>query len=273
MSQQSPNSPPAPAAASERATVRIGWTDLRVAVHPGDADRAPLLMFGGIGAGLEVLGPLVQALDPAVPVIRVDVPGIGGSPLPVVPLPIPALAGLMDRLLDRLGHRQVDVLGYSWGGALAQQFALQHAARCRRLVLISSSTGALSIPGDPQVLAKLLIPRRPDHPEEAARLDDHLHDDLAAVLSSGLGSIGSGGWGYLQQLTALMTWTSLPFLPLIGQPTLVVNGVDDPIVPVANGRLLAACIPRAMLTVIPGGHFEIIHSAASLGALVSRFLN
>lgn len=254
-------------------TVRVGWVDLRIDVRAGDADRTALLMFGGIGAGLEVLGPLVEAIDPAIPVIRVDVPGIGGSPASAMPWGLPALAGLMAQLLDHLGHRRVDVLGYSWGGALAQQFALQHADRCRRLVLVSSSTGAISIPGDPAVLAKLLIPRRLDDPDEAARLDDHLHDDLSSVVASALGSVGSGGWGYLQQLAALMTWTSLPFLPWISRPTLVINGVDDPIVPVANARLLAASIPHATLAVVPGGHFEIVRAATALGHRITLFLD
>jgi len=44
----------------------------------------------------------------------------------------------MRRMLDRLGYQQVDVLGLSWGGALAQQFAFQHRCACRRLVLRSA---------------------------------------------------------------------------------------------------------------------------------------
>ena len=52
------------------------------------------------------------------------------------------------------------MLGVSWGGAIAQQFAFQHPTRCRRLVLAATATGALMVPGRPSVLVKLTTPRR-----------------------------------------------------------------------------------------------------------------
>ena len=55
---------------------------------------------------------------------------------------------------------EVDVLGISWGGGLAQQFAFQNPRRCRRLILVSTGTGSLMIPGKPWVLAKMLTARR-----------------------------------------------------------------------------------------------------------------
>ena len=137
--------------AEQSRTVTVGGQRLRIGIRPGSGATAtpPLLLLNGIGAGLEVLDPLVAALDPAVEVIRVDVPGSGGSPVGAFPLGYPQLAWLLARLLDDLGHATADVLGYSWGGGLAQQFALQCPARVRRLVLISSSTGALSVPDHP----------------------------------------------------------------------------------------------------------------------------
>ncbi len=256
-----------------RRLVRVGWWDLQVEVRRGDPGRVPLLMFGGIGAALDVLGPLVDAIDADVTVIRVDVPGIGGSPASV-PLPIPVLAGLMSGMLDTLEFGAVDVLGYSWGGALAQQFAIQHPTRCRRLVLMSTNTGSLSVLPEPSILAKMFVPRRVDDAAQAARLDDHLADDLrTAIAGASAGDGGSvGWWGYLTQLGALMAWSSLPFLPFLTQPTLVISGADDPIIPVANARLLAETIPHATLAVVPGGHFGIVHAAPDLGARVSRFL-
>jgi len=76
------------------------------------------------------------------------------------PYGFPELARLLAVLLDELGHQQVDVLGFSWGGALAQQFAVQYRCRCRRLVLICTSPGLPSIPGRPQVVVKMLTPKR-----------------------------------------------------------------------------------------------------------------
>ena len=94
---------------------------LRVDVRPGNPAWPPLLLCNGIGASLEVLQPFVDALDPRREVIRFDLPGVGGSPLPVLPYHLATLSALLTGLLDRLGHDRADVLGISWGGGLAQQ--------------------------------------------------------------------------------------------------------------------------------------------------------
>ena len=139
--------------------VTVGNQQLRVDVRAGNGTGTPLLMCCGIGASFEVLQPLVDALDPGIDIIRFDVPGVGGSPVGALPNGFPQLARMLDRLLDELGYDRVDVLGFSWGGALAQQFAVQHAGRCRRLVLISTNTGVLSVPGAPGMFAKMATPR------------------------------------------------------------------------------------------------------------------
>ena len=63
-------------------------------------------------------------------------------------------------MLTELGYGQVDVLGISWGGAVAQHFAAFQRSRCRRLVLVATATGALMVPARPSVLANLVTPRR-----------------------------------------------------------------------------------------------------------------
>ncbi|HZI73024.1 MAG TPA: alpha/beta fold hydrolase, partial [Gemmatimonadales bacterium] len=127
----------------------------------------PLVLCNGIGASLEVLDPFVAQLDPSTTVVRFDVPGSGGSPDSLLPYRFPYLATVLSALLKKLGilsrhtgGSQVDVLGLSWGGALAQQFAFQNPHRCRKLILVSTGTGSFMIPGKPSVLAKMLTPRR-----------------------------------------------------------------------------------------------------------------
>jgi poly(3-hydroxyoctanoate) depolymerase len=61
-------------------------------------------------------------------------------------------------MLDQLGYDSVDVLGVSWGGALAQQFAHRHRDRCRRLILVSTRTGAIMVPGRLSALLALASP-------------------------------------------------------------------------------------------------------------------
>ena len=119
---------------------------LRVAVRPGTGARPPLLMVNGIGASLELLQPFVDELDPALEVIRFDVPGVGGSPLPSWPYRFTGLCRLMAHLLTALGHDEADVLGISWGGGVAQHFAMFQRQRCRRLVLVSTAPGMLMMP-------------------------------------------------------------------------------------------------------------------------------
>src|SRR6516164_7210569 len=84
---------------------------LRVAVRRGRNACTPLLLFNGIGANLELVEPFVAALKD-ITVIVFDVPGVGGSPAPLIPYRFSTLAVLSDKLLTRLGYAgPVDVLG------------------------------------------------------------------------------------------------------------------------------------------------------------------
>jgi pimeloyl-ACP methyl ester carboxylesterase len=78
--------------------------------------------------------------------------------------------------------------------------------------------------------------------------------------------------GYVFQLLAGAGWTSLPALPLIRQPTLVMSGNDDPIIPLANARLMRRLLPHATLHIFDDGHLGLVTDADELGPLVSRFL-
>ena len=148
---------------------------LRIAIRPGDGTRTPLLLMNGIGVNLEVLQPFVDALDPAIEVIRFDVPGTGGSPAPRIPYRFSAHARLVAQMLNQLGYQQVDVLGVSWGGGLAQQFAYQYPERCRRLILVSTGTGALMVPGHPSALVKIATPRRYKDPAHMAQIAGEIY--------------------------------------------------------------------------------------------------
>ena len=248
--------------------LRVGGHQLRVHIRHGAGNATPLLLCGGIGASYESLQPLVDAFDPAIEIIRFDVPGVGGSPSAPLPLGFPYLAWLLTRLLEQLDYQRVDVLGYSWGGGLAQQFAVQHPGRCRRLVLASTSTGALSIPGFLPALTLLPTPQQRTDPKFVANLL-HAADARRIITDT---AFCDGEPGLVHQLTAVAGWTSLPFLPLIEQDVLILSGNNDSIVPVLNARILANLIPRAQLHVFAGGHDGIISGAADLTPRIQRFL-
>src|SRR6202048_5191141 len=147
----------------------------RIRVNIRHGSGVPLVLCNGIGASLEVLDPLVEQLDPDSTVIRFDVPGTGGSPTSVVPYGFPYLAWVLGGVLSKLGIGVVDVLGISWGGGLAQQFAFQNPRRCRRLVLVATGTGVLMVPAHPRILAKMFTPRRFSDPDYAASIAGELY--------------------------------------------------------------------------------------------------
>jgi poly(3-hydroxyoctanoate) depolymerase len=256
--------------------VLVGGQRLRVAIRrPPEPRGRPLLLCNGLGASLESFESLTRALD-GVETIAFDAPGVGGSPAPLVPYRFRGLARLVDRLLDRLGYGDVDVLGMSWGGGLAQQLAFQHPARCRRLILVASAAGALMVPGRPSVLAKLLTPRRyvdASYRERIAPVvyggDYRKHPELARAH---VRESREPNWlGYWYQLFATIGWTSLPWLPFLSQPTLVLHGTDDPLVPVVNARILAALIPGAELRLLDCGHLLVLTRVTEVSASILRF--
>ena len=259
--------------------VAVGGRTLRVSVREGSAEWPPLLLCNGIGVSLELLQPFVDALDPRRPVIRFDMPGVGGSPAPVVPYHLTTLPSLLAGLLDQLGYQQADVLGISWGGGLAQEFALRRPQRVRRLVLVATAPGALMVPGHPRVLLRMLTPRRHRDPGFAARVAGDLYggsarDDptLARDLLHATTRLGPAR-GYYYQLLASLGWTSLPRLPKLRPPTLILAGDDDPIIPVVNARIMHRLIPRSQLHIYHGGHLELAADAKRLAATVEAFLD
>src|SRR5262249_47440561 len=144
-------------------TLELNGQSLRVAIRPGQAEQPPLLLFNGVGANLELLAPFVAVLDRAIPVLTFDVPGVGGSPAPRLPYRFSGLARLGQELLPKLGYQgAADVLGVSWGGAVAQQFARSFPTGCRRLVLAATSAGAVLGAGEASATLQAALAAR--HP-------------------------------------------------------------------------------------------------------------
>ena len=250
----------------------------QIRVNVRMASGVPLVLCNGIGASLEVLDPLVEHLHPDTTVVRFDVPGSGGSPKSLLPYGFPYLVAVVGQLLKKIGlNGEVDVLGLSWGGALAQQFAFQNPRRCRRLILVSTGTGAIMVPGNPLVLAKMLTPRRfLDHDYAASIAGDlyggTVRSDASLIKQLFDRQLMAGSRvGYLHQLLAGAVWTSLFALPLIRQRTLIIAGRDDPIVPMANARVMARLLPHAAMYAHEGGHVDLITNAADLAPVIESF--
>jgi poly(3-hydroxyalkanoate) depolymerase len=254
---------------------------LRAAVCAAPGDKPPLLLITGIGASLDIAMPFEDALNRrGVSTISYDAPGVGESTRYPWPRRMPGVVRTIEQLLDALGHETVDVLGVSLGGVVAQQLAHQAPGRVRRLILAATGPGIGGVPGSPRVLWTLATPRRYHQPDYYRRVAADLYGGLArsdpdALLHGSLARFTHrpSVLGYAAQLYSIAGWTSMPWLCRLRQPTLVLAGDDDPIVPLINGRILARLIPDARLRVIQGGgHLFVLEDPAAVADRVSDFL-
>jgi poly(3-hydroxyalkanoate) depolymerase len=260
--------------------VDVDGLRLRVSVV-GDqsAGTPPLLLCNGIGGAIELWEPLRTALG-TYPNIAFDAPGVAASALPAWPPTMARLADIVVRLLDQLGIPEVDALGVSWGGALAQELAHRHPDRIRRLVLCATGAGGLMIPAHPRVLAIMATPLRYWSPTYLTRVAPVLYGpdivDDPEMLSRQRHirfTRGPTGRGYLYQVLALRRFVSGLWLHRLRQPTLVLHGDADPIVRLANGKILAARIPDARLHTVPGGgHLFLVTRPEEMAELITDFL-
>ena len=257
----------------------IGGRKLRVARWRLDEPSAfpPILFFNGIGANLEAVAPLAERLTER-GFIMFDMPGTGESPDPTVPYNPFTMAWTATKLLDRFGIETADVMGVSWGGAMAQHFALQHPKRTRRLVLAATTAGMLMVPGDMSAISKMADPRRYI---DAKFMNEHfatLYGGLTQNAGAKAQHIGRlkppSPRGYIYQLLAMLGWTSLPALPFLHKETLVMMGGHDAIVPLVNGNLLSTLIPNARLEVFEdGGHLFLLTHPDKSVAMLREFLD
>jgi poly(3-hydroxyalkanoate) depolymerase len=262
----------------------VGCVRLRVSVsHPvpglATASQPPLLLIMGLGGHLPMWQPLrVELHRLGVTTIAFDNPGTGDSTRYRFPRRAAGVVRTIEDLLAALEIDRVDVLGVSLGGGLAQQLAHQAPTVVRRLVLAATSTGSISMPPSTRALRVLASPRR--------YYDRAYYQRVAASAFGGkAGRPAEDGTaalrfarppsllGYLHQLYATAGWTSLPWLHTLRQPTLILTGDDDPVIPVVNGRILAHLIPDSRLVILPGaGHLFLADEAKTVAPVIADFL-
>jgi pimeloyl-ACP methyl ester carboxylesterase len=256
--------------------VRVNDNHIRVSVR---GEGRPVLLINGLGGSVSMLEPLREDLSDF-EVISFDAPGAGRSPSPNRPYTIRTLACLVVGLLDELGYEQVDVVGYSFGGVVAQQLARDHPQRVRRLVLGATLCGWGGLPGEIVALMSVLTPVR-----YYSRLAYAL---TAPMLAGGEGEASPGFIertaaarvsappsvrGYVLQLMAAWTWSSLPWLHELEHPTLVVTGAEDRLLPAANSELIASRLPCGrLLQVEAWGHYLLLDRDSGAGIAIADFL-
>jgi 3-oxoadipate enol-lactonase len=228
---------------------RIYWEE------EGQGD--PLLMIMGLGFSMAMWRNLRPVLAQHFHIILLDNRGVGRSDVPLLPFSMATMARDAACVMDAAGFRSAHVLGMSMGGMIAQELALNFPDRVRKLVLACTNCGrSKSVHPDPKVL-RVLAPR--PFESRAARLEklipyiydshtprERIDADLAVVRKN-MPPLR----GYLEQAAAIAAWDSYYRLPGIKNPTLVIHGVTDRLVPAANARILANRIPCAKLVLLP----------------------
>jgi poly(3-hydroxyoctanoate) depolymerase len=258
-------------------SVRAGGVTMRVARR---GTGRPLLLITGIGANIEMWGPFARVVDDR-ELIAFDAPGAGLSERPRRPLGMRGLARIVVALLDRLERDEVDVLGYSFGGGLAQELAYRAHGRVRRLVLCATTHGLVGVPPRPVPVLLLATSARYYHPllfrltvpriagGRTRRDPTQLDLQAAARLERPPDPLG-----YAFQLYAMSGWTSLPWLRRVMQPTLILAGDDDPVIPLANARFMARRMPSARLRVVEGGgHLFLLDQPETVVDDIAAFLD
>lgn len=250
--------------------------NIRVGIRRGLRQGKPLLLLNGIGASLEVLESFINAME-GTEIIIFDMPGAGKSDTQTLPWLMRTYAKLTATLLDQLGYTTVDVLGLSWGGALAQQFAKQYPNRCNKLVLCATGSGSSMFPGKPGTLLRMMSPRRYLDKQYMAKIAGDLYGGRMrsdpAMVEEHAGKVQStSSRGYYYQVLALATWSSLHWLHRIASPTLIIHGSDDPIIPPVNARIMASRIPNAELWLMDCGHLFMLTMADVVSPEIINFL-
>jgi pimeloyl-ACP methyl ester carboxylesterase len=266
------SSPPAQGTRSVvSAPVRVARTRLGRVGYRVVGSGPPLIMIMGYGWTMDDWDPrLIHALAQHHRVVMFDNSGVGRTQQVPAPSTIDAMANQASALITTLGLRRPDVLGWSMGGAIAQALAVLHPAQVRRLVL------AATFPGSGQDVAPPVADQASasDFPANQAQAQDAFKaavDEFSGPHTAPAGTKGIQG-------LAMSNWnTGLDAAgrktPKISAPTLIADGTQDELDPVANDHTLAHLIRGSRLTLYPdAGHAFLFQDWARFAASVDSFL-
>ena len=224
-----------------------------------------VLFFNGSGGSIEGSQLLINAFAKTCQVLVHDQRGLGKTSVPKGPYTMADYANDAAALLDHVGWQTSNIIGLSFGGMVAQEFAVTFPDCVDRLVLMCTSAGGSAGSSYPlHQLAQLPTLERnkalrlltdtrftdewlAEHPEDAEIMrfqEDRPNSEKTAHQIE----------GERLQLEARMGHDVADRLHLISAPTLITAGRFDGIAPLANSQAIAERIPNSTLNVYEGGH-------------------
>ena len=243
---------------------------------------APLVLVPGFGTGLWIWYRQVPAFARQFRTIVFDPRGVARSAAADAPFTMRELADDLAALLEELKVERAHVLGASFGGFVAQEFALAHPGRTRTLVLCCTSYGGTGhIPPAPETLAAIALTKGFNTAERVREnlllafsprfVEEHPAEVERVISLRAENDVPEQA--YLRQLQAAVAFDAAARVGGITAPTLVITGDEDAIVPHENSVNLAAAIPGAKLHVIGGGsHVFFIEQAEEFNRAVVEFI-
>ncbi len=258
--------------------INIGDVQLYYEIH-GDGD--PLVLVPGFRTGLWLWFKQVEAFARRFRTIVFDPRGIGESDKPEASMTIKTMADDLAGLLSALAIDRAHILGASFGGFVAQEFAIAHPQMTLSLVLCCTSFGGLGhlLPSMSTLQAMAVI----EGTEERTRRDflmafspkfiDERPAELEQVIRRRMHNPVTDQM-YFAQLQAAATFDAEARVSEVTAPTLVLTGDEDTLVPPANSHNLVARIPGARLVVIEGGsHMFFIEQSEEFNRTVIEFID
>jgi len=208
------------------------------ALHRGRGDDVVLLH--GLSGSHRWWRYTIPALAEDFRVHLPEMVGFGGSRGALRQPSVPEMAGLVVQWLDAMGVHRTHFVGHSMGAQVGIHLAARWPDRIRRLALVSAAGVPRHLtPGRLVELgAEFLRPRSWGRPS-------FLPTIAADAVRAGPRTLGRAIWSILADDVR-------PLLPRIAAPTLLVWGEDDPLTPVADGRLIRELVPDARLEILRG---------------------
>ena len=252
---------------------RIYWNSL--------GTGEPVVLVMGLGCSSAMWFRIAPGLARTHRVILLDNRGAGQTVVPhFVVHRVSSMAADIGAVLDAAGESSAHVVGFSMGGMVSQQFALDFPQRVRSLTLIGTHPGGLwAVQAEPHVRQLLFAKAtmsaeaslRAMRPHTYARLTpDALFEEDALVRLASQPRTRD----YQAQLYGLIYWSAYLGLPRLDMPALVLHGLQDALIPPANGRVLATRLPRARLVELPqASHWVMTDSTAACLAAIQEHLH